>query len=366
MSKFFCPGRILLAGNYTERQKGRVMAAAVSRGITAEAEPNGENVIRVFSHGFDPVQVDLMKLWPEESDVGSSTSLVRGMAGILSEQLSELRGFDAFLTTELPTGGGLGSSAAYAVVTGCMIACFAGGEGLPPQELARAAQKAENRFFGKQSGLTDQMACALGGGVYMDLSEGKILPINCNFDALGLTLCLTETGGTGLPAGDDRASLGEDMAAVAQSFGEQFLAKVRASDFDEVWPRHREERPWRRARYFFDETWRASAMADALGLQDAGRYLELMNESGRGIEELLRDSRSAPFAPELTLGLETSARLLEGRGAWRIYGGSSGCIQALMPQDDYPRYRAAMEELFGPDSCQSIQISSRGVGLIEP
>jgi len=80
MTRFFCPGRTELAGNHTDHQKGRVMAAAVDRGITAEAELNGENLIRVFSEGFEPVTVDLGRLWPEESDVGTSASLVRGMA----------------------------------------------------------------------------------------------------------------------------------------------------------------------------------------------------------------------------------------------------------------------------------------------
>ena len=37
MIRFFCPGRTELAGNHTDHQKGRVMAAAVAAGITAEA-----------------------------------------------------------------------------------------------------------------------------------------------------------------------------------------------------------------------------------------------------------------------------------------------------------------------------------------
>ena len=80
MTRFFCPGRTELAGNHTDHQKGRVMAAAVDQGLTAEAEANDQNVIRVYSEGFPPVQVDLGRLWPEENDAGTSAALVRGMA----------------------------------------------------------------------------------------------------------------------------------------------------------------------------------------------------------------------------------------------------------------------------------------------
>lgn len=366
MSRFFCPGRTELAGNHTDHQKGRVMAAAVDKGITAEAEPNGENVIRVFSHGFEPIEIDLQRLWPEESIVGSSAALVRGVAGVLAEKVTRLHGFDAYVTSELVPGGGLSSSAAFSVLIGCIVAHYAEGPAVSMQEMARAAQKAENRFFGKPCGLMDPMACALGGGVYMDFLEGKILPMDCDFDGLGLALCLTDTGGSHADATAAYAAIQADMTAVAQSFGEPFLAKVRSADFDAEWPKHQNELPWMRARHFFDENWRVTAMTDALGLRDAGRYLELMNASGRSAERLLQNIEAAGCGPGLARGLEFSAQLLEGVGAWRVHGGGfAGCVQALMPEAVFPGYQEAMNDLFGPRSCQRLRIYNGPVGLIE-
>lgn len=366
MSRFFCPGRTELAGNHTDHQKGRVMAAAVDMGITAEAEPNGESVIRIFSEGFQPIQVDLHRLWPEESDAGTSASLVRGMAGVLSERLDRLHGFDAYLTSDLMPGGGLSSSAAFSVLVGCMVAHYAEGPEVTPEDLARAAQKAENRFFGKPCGLMDQMACAIGGGVYIDFLENKILPIPCDFDSLGLALCLTDTGGSHALATEAYASIPADMTAVAQEFGESFLARVRVSDFDAEWPEHRDERPWMRARHFFDENWRVAAMADALGLRDAERYIELMNESGRSSERLLQNIIAPECGTALAEGLDLSGSLLDGKGAWRVHGGGfAGFVQALMPEAGFDAYRAAMEETFGEGSCRRIHIRPTGVGLID-
>ena len=365
MTRFFCPGRIELAGNHTDHQKGRVMAAAVDVGITAEAEPNEENVIRIFSEGFSPVQVDLSRLWPEENDAGTSAALVRGMAGVLSEKLGTLRGFDAYLKSDLTPGGGLSSSAAYSVLIGCMVAHFAGGEMPSPEDLARAAQKAENRWFGKPCGLMDQMACAIGGGIYIDFLENKILRIDCDFDSLGLALCLTETGGSHSDASDAYASIPADMTAVARSFGEQFLAQVRRSDFDDQWDEHKTDPRWMRAKHFFDETWRVSAMADALGLRDGNRYMELMNESGRSSETLLRNIETPEFGRELAKGLALSADLLEGKGAWRVHGGGfGGCVQALMPEEEFETYRERMDEVFGAGSCRRIRIRPAGAGVL--
>ena len=365
MMRFFCPGRVELAGNHTEQQRGRVMAAAMDWGITAEAEPNDAGVVRVSCEDFPPIEVDLDRLWPDEKEQGSPSALVRGMAGVLSETVPGLRGFDAYLFSDLPAGQGLASSSAFSVLMGFILATFAGTH-IPAEELARASQKAEMRWFGKPCSLADPLACALGGGVYMDVLENKILPIECDFESLGLAMCMTNTGGSTAAAEPAYARIAADMAEVAQAFGEPFLAKVRGPVFDERWPQHQDDPKWMRARHFFDETWRVASMADALGLRDGQRYMELMNQSGRSSEMLLKNAWSESSGDGLMWGLEESGRLLDGVGAWRVHsGGFAGYVQALMPQYVLPRYQAAMDELFGPGACRHIRISRRGVCLAQ-
>jgi galactokinase len=367
MKQFFCPGRTELAGNHTDHHKGRAIAAGVDKGITAQAEPNGERVIRIRSQGFAPLVVELDKLWPDEKEVGTSAALVRGMASVLQEQGQTLTGFDAYVVSDLKPGGGLASSAAFSVLVGAMITAFA--QDSPPvtaEELACAAQKAENRWFGKPCGLMDPMACALGGCIYMDFWEDRILPIVCDFDGLGLTLCLTDTGSSHVQATADYAQIAAHMTDVAQVFGQPCLGAVRPADFDKVWPEHDQELPWRRARHFFDENWRVSAMADALGLRDGQRYCQLMNQSGRSSETLLENIQTPTSGQALAQGLALSQSLLEhSGGAWRVHGGGfGGCVQALMPAERFPAYQAAMEYVFGLGSCQKLSIVSEGVVML--
>ncbi len=365
MTRFFCPGRVELAGDHTDRQRGRVMAAAMDMGITAEAEPNDEGVARVFCEGFDPIAVELDKLWPDEKERGSSAALVRGVAAGLAETGLRLRGFDAYLFSDLPPGRGLASSTAFAVLVGFILVTFAGAR-TTPEELARIVQKTEARWFGKAGGPADAPACALGGGVYVDVLEGKLVPIDCGFDGLGLALALTATGGSAVDAEQACAQIAADMTDVAHLFGEPFLAKIRGPVFDAKWQAHTDERKWRRARHFFDETWRVSSMADALGLRDGQRYMELMNQSGRSSEMLLKDVWSAWSEDRLMWCLEQSGRLLNGVGAWRVHGsGFAGYVQALMPERCFEGYREAMDGLFGPGACRRVHIVPRGVRLAQ-
>lgn len=341
------------------------MTAAIEEGISAEAEPNGEGVVRIISEGFPTVEVDLARLWPDEHEVGTANALARGMAAGLQEKGYTPSGFNARYFSALPAGQGLASSAAFSVLTGFIISAFSPKGAAAPEELARLAQKAESRWFGKPCSLATPMACALGGGVYMDVLENRLVPVHCNFDAMGLTLCLVDPGSAGTGWGASTAQIAADMAAVAQSFGEPFLARVRGAAFEEAYPAHQEETPWLHASHFFGESFRAAAMADALGLGDGQRYMELMAESGRSAQRLLA-RRGADVSDALAKGARLSDNLLAGRGAWRIHGvGYSGRLQALMPAACYASYRAAMESLYGPGCCRQIHTAVRGVCAVQ-
>ena len=66
---------------------------------------------------------------------------------------------------------------------------------------------------------------------------------------------------------------------------------------------------------------------------------------------------SATGDTKLEEGLELSAKLLEGKGAWRVHGGGfAGCVQALMPNEYFEEYKKGMEARFGGGSCQVLKI----------
>ncbi len=354
----FAPGRTELAGNHTDHQKGRILAAGVALGLTAVYEENDSGAVTVHSAGFEPFEVRLNQLTPMPAEFGSSKSLTRGMLATFKDWGLNIGGFHAEIKSTLPAGSGLSSSAAFSVLIGKILSELFNDGKVDPVVIARAAQEAENRFFGKPCGLMDQLACSLGHCVYVDFSTNEIVPISADFNEMGLTLCLTDTGGSHAGLDSSYARIPGDMVYIANLFDRGVLADVKPADF---WAKgwSKEDRPVRRAMHFFGENERVPRMRDALIAKDGNTYMKLMNESGRSSEQLLNNIvTSATGDTKLEEGLELSRTLLEGRGAWRVHGGGfAGCVQALMPTDYFPVYKEEMEKQFGKDKCFEIRLA---------
>ena len=358
MENFFAPGRTELAGNHTDHQKGRVLASAVDKGIHAEVEPNYDNIVRIRSEGFEDMEINLFDLDVHPEEFGSSTALVRGVASAMFDLDARFGGFNAVLRSDLSSGSGLSSSAAFAVLIARIFNGLYNNNELEPKAIAQLAQQAENLHFGKPCGLMDQLACALGKAVYVDFLTGDIQPVSADFGRMGLTLCLTDTGGSHAGLDTSYARIPADMRYIASFFGKELLGQVDPADFfSKKWDTT--DRPVRRAKHFFDENERVPKMRDALIAGNGEEYMRLMNESGRSSEKLLTNIvTSVTDDRKLENGLNLSAKLLDGVGAWRVHGGGfAGCVQALMPSEYFAHYKTEMERSFGAGSCRELKLS---------
>ncbi|MBR7073946.1 MAG: galactokinase [Oscillospiraceae bacterium] len=353
----FTPGRTELAGNHTDHQNGRVLAAAIDCGITAEFEANGGKTVHITGAGIEGFELRTDHLQPRTAEFGTSKALVRGVLASFDFLGLNIGGFDATVKSTLPPGAGLSSSAAFSVLMGKILSELFNGGSVEPIVIARAAQEAENRFFGKPCGLMSQLTCALGKTLYADLKTNEVEPVVADFEGMGLTLCLTDTGGSHAGLATSYARIPEDMVRIANFFDKGVLADVDPAEFRaKGWSAS--DRPVRRAMHFFDENERVPQMRDALKNRDGEAYMRLMNESGRSSETLLNNIvTSATGDTKLQQGLELSKELLEGKGAWRVHGGGfAGCVQALMPTVMFDDYKAEMEKYFGKDKCMKITL----------
>ena len=348
--KIFVPGRTEIIGNHTDHQLGRVIASAVKPGMTAECEMLDENMARVRSGKRRAMVLELDELSPRAEETGSTQALIRGMCCALKKRGYKLGGFSAEVNSELRSGGGLSSSAAFCVLIGQIINRLHNNGEIDPVTIARCAQEAENIYFGKPSGLMDQLACAIGKAVYIDFLKDEIIAIDCDFAAMGLVLCLTDTGGSHANLTADYASIREDMNAVAAAYGKKVLRYVNKDEFDAGG--YSDASAAMRARHFFEENERVLMMKEAMERGDREECLRLMNASGRSSEEKLRNIRCTAGDDRLEKGIELSAKLLEGKGAWRVHGGGfAGCVQALVPAEYFEEYAKAMNASFGLNSC---------------
>lgn len=353
----FAPGRTELAGNHTDHQNGRILASAVDLGLFASFWPSGSNLCHIESEGFRDIDVRTTQLNIRPGEFGTSTALTRGVFAAFQELGLNIGGFEAQVKSSLPAGSGLSSSAAFAVLVGRILSELFNGGKVEPIVLARAAQQAENEYFGKPCGLMSQLTCAYGHTVYVDFKTGEIEPIQADFADMGLVLCLTDTGGSHAGLDTSYARIPADMVYIANLFDKGVLADVDPEEFKaKGWDAS--NRPVRRAMHFFAENERVPKMRDALKAGDGETYMRLMNESGRSSEELLNNIiTSATGDTKLQQGLELSRKLLDGVGAWRVHGGGfAGCVQALMPIENFAAYKTEMENSFGRGSCHVIRL----------
>lgn len=371
---FSASGRTELSGNHTDHQRGCVLCAAVTLDMTAAAAPREDMTVRILSEGFGEISADLSDLGVVEREKGSSAALIRGIAKAISDKGGKLRGFDAYIRSNVPQGSGLSSSAAYEVLIGKIFSELFCEDVFSPTELAIFGQYAENVYFGKPCGLMDQMASALGGVVFIDFEnpkEPKARGIEFDFEGAGYSLCITNAGGSHADLTGDYAAITEEMRSVSRFFGKNALREVCEQEFRAAIPSLRGtvcDRAILRAMHFFDENRRVHEQLRALEDGETGRYLELMNASGRSSMTMLQNIWPTFDGGErsLALALALSEAFLKGDGAVRVHGGGfAGTIQAFVPTGRTAEYKKLMDETFGEGACCVMAVRPVGAYCIK-
>ena len=368
---YSAPGRAELGGNHTDHQHGYGLAAAVTLDLVAVAARNTDGYVRVKSRGFNKLDViDLTVAGPQEGEGTHSASLIRGIAEGFRAVGKKVGGFDAYTASDVLRGSGLSSSAAFemgmAVIWNGEYDC-----GLAPTELAKICQYAENTYFGKPSGLLDQLTSAVGGVLFADFADPTAPKIEkIHADGVlpeGMTLCVTDTRASHSELTGEFAAIRNEMEAVAACLDGRVLGEVEEKRFWQELPRLREQcgdRAVLRAIHYFEENARTLAQRDALVAGDFAAFARLVEKSGHSSFECCQNvyCASSPKHQGLSAALAISQSILAGTGgAWRMQGGGfAGTIQAFVPDALIKRYCAAMEALFGPGCCYLLSLREQG------
>ena len=361
------PARSEIAGNHTDHEGGHVIAGALDRSIECLAAANGADEIRVFSQGFDPVCVTIDNLDPHEDEKVSSAGLVRGMAAQMVATGRVPQGFDLVMTSDIPSGGGLSSSAAYELALCRAMEALWQGPEVGAVEAAQMAQRVEQDWFGKPCGLMDQLAVSLGGLAYMDFEheEPKVEKLSFDFAAYGYALVLTNVGCDHSAYTDEYAAVPVEMKLVAEALGSSRLCEVKESALLVYLPFLRKrlgDRPVLRALHYFQEMDLVDERWDALKAGDMRTFLALTRSSGASSAMFLQNvSASGMREQDAMVALALSERLLGGGGATRIHGGGfGGSIQAFVPLDEVGDYVEHMDKWLGADASKVYAISDEG------
>ncbi len=368
------PGRTEIGGNHTDHNRGKVLAAAVNLDTLAAVTPREDNIVNIHSDGYPALSLSLDDLSIHEEEKGTTAALVRGVAAKLKEGGYAIGGFDAVITSTVRSGSGLSSSAAIEVLLCAIFDKLYNNDKLDFKTRAKISQFAENVYFGKPSGLMDQMASSAGGLVYIDFKEDdpEVRVISYDYAAKGYGLVVINSGGRQDDLTDFYAAIPQEMRAVAGCFGETDLRRVQPERFMQAIPQLREklgsvnaDRALLRAAHYFNENRRVHDEVAALQADDLDAFLRLVIESGLSSFCYLQNIFATADRQELSLALMLAEAKLRGHGAWRVHGGGfAGTTLNFVPQKQLESFVKDMESVFGQRSCNVLDIRPVGPACI--
>ena len=372
ISLISAPGRTEIGGNHTDHNHGRVLAAAVNLDALCAVTPREDLRVRFHSQGYPEIEMSLEDLSVREEEKGTTRALIRGVAAGMKEAGYRIGGFDAAVTSTVAGGSGLSSSAALEVMlTGVLDALYNRFD-MPYVLRAQISQKAENLWFGKPSGLLDQMASAAGGLVTVDFrdpSRPEVRNLQYDFAGKGYSLVVVATGGSHADLTGEYSAIPEEMRAVARCFGQEVLRGITAEQLIRNAGEIREkagERALMRAIHFITEDERVPEQVQALEEDRMQDFLRLIIDSGRSSYMYLQNVYSPKTDQSLSLALCLAEQMLRGTGAWRIHGGGfAGTTLNFVPAEETERFVEVMNRTFGKNACTVLSIRPEGAAWLK-
>lgn len=155
------PGRIEVIGNHTDYNGGTVLGAAIDRTVEVAFRPRTDGSILLVSDLLpEPVRID-GEVVRQEGDVSWANYPLGVLVALEKRGLKRDHGFELAITSDVPSGSGLSSSAALELSSALVLGAEFGLE-LNRSELAMACREAENEFVGMPCGILDQGVSAYG------------------------------------------------------------------------------------------------------------------------------------------------------------------------------------------------------------
>ena len=345
------PGRVNLLGEHTDYNDGFVLPASIDRDAMCALRQNDLGRYRIVAADLGE-EVDLLaadlapdqRQWP---------NYALGVVAALRERGHAVPGFDCVVTSAVPRGVGLSSSAAITCALALGLDSLFG-YGLDRWALAEVGQAAENGFVGASTGILDQFASLFG-------EVGTALLLDCRHRTFqrhairlpGHELLLLDTGvrhnhltgGYGSRRADCERAVAQLQAAGWSGQNLRDLDPAALTRFGESLDR---KARWR-AGYVVGENARTLRAAEQLSAGDVAGFGESLLAGHWGLSERFEAS-----CPESDAVVRFAEEFAGAKGARQMGGGFGGCVLAVVESgqvDDFV------------DELQQAYFESFGIGL---
>ncbi|MFF8906695.1 galactokinase [Streptomyces olivaceoviridis] len=337
------PGRVNLIGEHTDYNDGFVMPFALPHQAVAAVSRRDDGVLRLHSEDVEGgvVELRLDALAPQTDR--EWTAYPAGVVWALREAGHEVTGADVHLSSTVPTGAGLSSSAALEVVIALALNDLYD-LGLQRWKLARLCQRAENVYVGAPTGIMDQTAsacCEQGHALFLDTRDLSQQQIPFDLVAEGLRLLVVDTQVKHAHSGGEYGKRRAGCEKGAALLGVDALRDIPYDGLDAALARlGDEEEVIRLVRHVVTEDERVERTVALLSAGDTRAIGPVLTEGHASLRDDFRIS-----CPELDLVVDT-ALAAGALGARMTGGGFGGSAIVLAEAADADTLTKAVEEAF--------------------
>ena len=363
---FSCGGRFEILGNHTDHNHGLCLASACNLEIIASVSKNSSEKVLFQSLGFELDEVDLTGLEPKEIEYATSKGLIRGVAAYLINHGYKVGGFNAYSESSIFKGAGVSSSAAFELLVGQIFNVLFNESKISKLELCKAGKYAENEYFGKKSGLLDQIGVGYGGVVKIDFKNiDDPLVEQIDFPFKDLHFVLVNTGGDHSSLSNLYSSIPSDMYEAAKACGHNYLVEGSLEEV-EAHKSEMSEMAYLRAKHFYEENARVRNAFKALQDNDQETFLKLINESRESSTNYLKNMMvESNYKGSPLEACDLLMKYSDNQGAVKINGGGfAGSVIALVSTSKLEKVLEKMKEYYGENNVQEIFVRDSGPKVI--
>lgn len=341
------PGRINIIGEHTDYNEGFVLPAAIDKAAYMAVSLRDDDEIHIVAADLgESFNIKVNELapvknlnWPNYI-IGSAAQFVhKGLA---------IRGFNAVLSSDVPMGAGLSSSAAVECAT-----VFALNELLETNidrvSMVHMAQHAEHEYAGVKCGIMDQFASMMG-------KKDKLIKLDCRsleyeyipFKLEGMKILLLNT--------NVKHSLSSSEYNLRRSDCEMAASWIHAYHPEVTSLRNADEAMLdayvlpksklvdKRSRYVVQEIDRLLKVCTALQNDDIPAVGKLMDATHEGLRNMYNVScKELDWLADAVKGYDAVL------GARMMGGGFGGCTINLVKEEAIPELVASLKQVYERD-----------------
>ncbi len=359
-------GRFELLGNHTDHNHGLCLVANSSLRVKAAVSLNRDK-IRIQSKGYKFFEFDIDDLIYDPNDFPATKSICKGILSRFKELGYKIGGFDAYITSDIPDGSGVSSSAAVESLFGYIISILYNEGKVEPIEIAKIGQYSENNYFKKPSGLLDQVGTSFANSNYIDFKNiEKPYIVNLPFK-MPLDIYLIKSEGNHSSLTNLYAEIPASMKKVAYLLeGKEFLRDCSEVDiFNRIEKVNATDKEKRIAKHFFLENYNVVKAEQAIRENNVDAFLECVRASQKSSKENLNNTFvEGEFENSPQDIIDKVTEYLGYNGAVRIHGGGfKGTVIVFVKRKYSPDFLKYLTQNYEKGRYFKVEISNKAVNF---